>query len=66
MRRIQLCPHGHVLGSLLTGVIYCLFFAVVYKVFSLSNELNEIKDMLREIRRNTVPQAPMKRSSKLR
>jgi hypothetical protein len=43
------------LSSLLTGVMYCLFFAVVYKVFSLSNELNELKDLLREIRRNTNP-----------
>ncbi len=42
-------------SSLLTGVMYCLFFAVVYKVFSLSTELNELKDVLREIRRNTTP-----------
>ena len=42
-------------SSLLTGVMYCLFFAVVYKVFTLTTELNELKDLLREIRRNTLP-----------
>jgi len=42
-------------SSLMTGVMYCLFFAVVYKVFTLSTELNELKDLLREIRRNTLP-----------
>jgi len=42
-------------SSLLTGVMYCLFFATVYKVFSLTGEINELKDMLREIRRNTNP-----------
>ncbi len=42
-------------GSILNAVVLCLFFAMAYKVFTLSSEINEWKELLREIRRNTNP-----------
>jgi len=40
-------------SSVFTFVVYALIFAGVYKIFQMSTELGEIKDLLRDIRRNT-------------
>lgn len=43
-------------GGMMTLVVYGMIFAGVYKVFQISTDLNELKDLLRDIRRNTDSQ----------
>lgn len=44
------------IGSLINAVVLCLFLAAVYKIFQLSSELSEVKEMVREIKRNMAPE----------
>jgi hypothetical protein len=39
-------------GGLLSAVVYTIFFAAAYKIFTMSNELKEIKDLLKEMKRS--------------
>ena len=40
-------------SSTVAMVAYAVLLAGVYKVFKIAGDLNEIKDLLRDIRRNT-------------
>jgi hypothetical protein len=51
------------IGSVLNAVMYCVFFAAVYKLFQIVTELGEVKDLLRDIRRNTNPDPPATRQT---
>ena len=42
-----------IFSSIVTLTICALIFAGIYKVFQISTDLGEIKDLLRDIRRNT-------------
>ena len=46
-----------IVGGFLQAVVYTILFSGAYKIFMISNELREIKDLLKEIKRtNLVPQ----------
>jgi hypothetical protein len=40
-------------GGILTFIVYGLIFAGVYKLYHMATDLSEMKDLLRDIRRNT-------------
>ncbi|MEO8026843.1 MAG: hypothetical protein ABI823_10225 [Bryobacteraceae bacterium] len=42
-------------GSLLSMVTYCALFVGVWKIFQLGSELNEVKELLKDIKRNSNP-----------
>jgi len=42
-----------VVSGLLTLLVYSLMFAGVYKVFQIATDMGEIKELLRDIRRNS-------------
>ena len=42
-----------IVSGLLTLLVYSLMFAGVYKVFQIATDMGEIKELLRDIRRNS-------------
>jgi hypothetical protein len=52
-----------ILGSLAPLVVYCLILAGVIKIFQMHTELNAIKELLRDIRRNTDHEIPASTSA---
>jgi hypothetical protein len=45
-------------GSLLSLLTYAALFISVFKIFQLGNELNEVKELLRDVKRSLSPIAP--------
>jgi hypothetical protein len=54
-----LVPFQTIIGSLTALVVYGLIVAGVLKVFQMHTALHEIKELLRDIRRNTQPEVPV-------
>jgi hypothetical protein len=51
-------PSGpDVLSGLVSLVLYTVVMVSVYKVFQIAGDMNEIKELLKDIRRNTDTQA---------
>jgi hypothetical protein len=46
-------PTQLVVSGILTLIIYSMALYAVYRIFQISTDVSEIKDLLREIKRNT-------------
>jgi hypothetical protein len=53
-------PLQLVVSGILTLIVYSMVLFAVYKVFQISNDVGEVKELLRAIKRNTeaAPAAP--------
>lgn len=51
-------PIPMVISTLFSIVLYSLMIFGVYKIFQISVDVNEMRDLLRDIRRNTQDLAP--------
>jgi len=56
-------PLQLVVSGVITLMVYSVMLFGVYKIFQLATEVAEIKDMLREIRRNTMAIPPVTQGS---
>jgi hypothetical protein len=52
-----------IISGLATLVVYGLIVASVYKVFQMSSDLTEVKELLKDIRRNTEVATPVTQST---
>jgi hypothetical protein len=54
-------PMQLVVSGLLTLIVYSMVLFAVYRVFQISNDVGEMKQLLRDIKRNTegAPGVPM-------